>query len=463
MTDETPARESPWRRFALGLSGPPPRPRFRPLAEIVLPLVLALGLTGLIRATHFDLAAQQWFHRVGGGSWALGEHPFWKWLYLGGTAPAALAVFAAIGAYLWSWRKADLAPWRRVFLFLILAGIVGPGILTNGLVKEYWGRPRPRELVEFGGRSQFEPVLSYDSASEGLSFPCGHATMGFYFLAFYFVLRRHRPALAAGAVFGSLAAGGLMGIARSLQGAHFLSDTLWAAVICWFTPLVLYHVLGLDRRLVGDASDRGRKLPIWGKGLVAIGSVAILAAVLLGTPYEERRTYTPLQSFAKDGTLRLRLVFARGAVEVAPGEQLRLAGEAYGHGLPTSKIGRNYWELPRPDGSYVVYSERISGWFKELNARLRVEVPWERTRHLDLETGQSQLHLTLGKGSGRLAIKLAEGGGRVVLDPGGRRVSVESDGPAEIKGRIPEGSGRDPVRIVIAKEFTGTLEWAAGE
>ena len=449
-------------RLTSDLPGPPTGRRFRPLFEIILPLVIAGLLTWAVRATSFDLAAQEWIYRLGGVDWTLGEHPFWKWLYYGGTIPAALVVFAATAAFALSWKRAGLRPWRKVSLFLILAGVIGPGIITNAIVKEYWGRPRPRELVQFGGRSEFEPVLSYDGASEGLSFPCGHATMGFYFLVGYFLLRRHRPGWAQGVLFGSLVVGGFMGIARMTQGAHFFSDVIWAAVVCWYVPLGLYYAMGLDRSLVSVPSGTEKAMPLPMKvGLSALG-LAMLTGVLLATPYEEKRTYTLMNDFTKEGPLFLRLVFAKGEVEIVPGPEYRLVAEAYGHGIPTSKIGRNYLELDVEQGSRVIYTERISGWFKEVNAKLRVEVPWDRVRRLELETGEANVRIVLAAATDRALVDLKSGEGKVTLSPGGRAVRVAPAGDPRIEGvdagGLVTGAENSPTyRLEVAPPFSGRV------
>ncbi len=106
MSDGTPPK-TPWfRSLVADLAEPPSGPRVRPFCRGGPASPDRRGLTVLVRLTGFDLEAERWIYGVGGGSWALGDHPFWKTLYYGGTVPAALAVFAALGLYLSSWRKA---------------------------------------------------------------------------------------------------------------------------------------------------------------------------------------------------------------------------------------------------------------------------------------------------------------------------------------------------------------------
>jgi lipid A 4'-phosphatase len=461
MSDGT-SPKTPWfRALVADLAAPPSGPRVRPFVEVVLPLLIAVGLTVLVRVTGFDLEAERWIYGVGGGSWALGDHPFWKSLYQGGTVPAALVVFSALGLYVASWWRHSLVGWRKVSWFVMLSGLIGPGVLTNAVLKESWGRPRPRELVEFGGRSEFEPVFSYDPSSEGLSFPCGHATMGFFFLAGYFLFRHHRRGLADGFLFGGLVAGGLIGIARMAQGGHFFSDVVWAAVVCWYTPMGLYYGLGLHRGLVSEGAPE-RRLPLWLRGTVGAAGLVMLGGVLLGTPYQERRHYEALGDFAKSGSLRVRLVFSTGRVEIVPGETFRIRAEAAGHGLPTSKIKRKLLELKQEEGAYLVYSERISGWFSEVDSNLKVELPWSRMRVLEFHTGEAQVLLRLAPSEARPVLKLGSGTGTVELDPAGQGVSLKGalgKGVGAIDpGLLPGGGpGATLYRLEVGEAFTGDL------
>jgi membrane-associated PAP2 superfamily phosphatase len=67
------------------------------------------------------------------------------------------------------------------FLLYSLTSIVGAGLIVNALLKEYTGRPRPREVVEFGGNWEYRAALELGIPGQGQSFPCGHCTMGFIF------------------------------------------------------------------------------------------------------------------------------------------------------------------------------------------------------------------------------------------------------------------------------------------
>jgi hypothetical protein len=45
----------------------------------------------------------------------------------------------------------------RAALFLAVTLALGPGIVTNLIFKDHWGRPRPIDVTEFGGSDRFMP------------------------------------------------------------------------------------------------------------------------------------------------------------------------------------------------------------------------------------------------------------------------------------------------------------------
>src|SRR5262249_29616014 len=128
---------------------------------------------------------------------------------------------------------------RKACLVLSLTLTVGSGFITHTVLKEFWGRPRPRQIVEFGGnqhfRAYYEPL--FDKALEpSRSFPCGHSTCGFSFFSLYFLFRRYGAMhLARGALIISFLLGGLLSVARIVQGGHFISDVLMSGLIMWLT------------------------------------------------------------------------------------------------------------------------------------------------------------------------------------------------------------------------------------
>src|SRR5580693_1797334 len=64
------------------------------------------------------------------------------------TLIVAPAIIVLLGKFLLPRRTMFIE--TRAALFLVLTLIFGPGLITNSLLKEHWGRARPIDVVEFG-------------------------------------------------------------------------------------------------------------------------------------------------------------------------------------------------------------------------------------------------------------------------------------------------------------------------
>ena len=119
---------------------------------------------------------------------------------------------------------------RHLCLFALVSLLVGPGIIVHNVFKDQWDRARPRHLVEFGGDKQFTPawVIS-DQCDRNCSFVSGHAAMGFYFMILGWLMGSRRW------FYIGLAIGAGVGMIRVLQGGHFLSDSILAGFMVYWT------------------------------------------------------------------------------------------------------------------------------------------------------------------------------------------------------------------------------------
>ena len=199
----------------------------------VLIAVIALDLTPAI-----DLRLSGLFYRAGegfflGNSWpAQLLYKGTPWL-IGGIAVTLLATLA--WASLGSASQARRI--RNAAIFALLALLIGPGLIVNSVLKEHWGRPRPEQIAEFGGKASFVPALwPSRQCGHNCSFPSGHAAAGFFLITGAWIWPRRRRAWR---IVG-ITAGSLIGLARIAQGGHFLSDVLGALIVVWFTNEVLY-------------------------------------------------------------------------------------------------------------------------------------------------------------------------------------------------------------------------------
>jgi lipid A 4'-phosphatase len=126
-------------------------------------------------------------------------------------------------------------------IYLLLTLALGPGLLVNGILKQHWGRARPREVVAFGGDKQFTNAFVFsDQCKSNCSFVSGEASLGFFGLAFMFVAPQRRRKTIATA---SLLTGLLIGLVRMGVGAHFLSDVIFAGVFTYLVSYLLYLFL----------------------------------------------------------------------------------------------------------------------------------------------------------------------------------------------------------------------------
>jgi lipid A 4'-phosphatase len=174
-------------------------------------------------------------------AWPYADFLLWQILYeadgyLTAMLGAAAIIFIVVGLF-----KTWARPFVRYGVFIILSASLGAGLLVNGILKEHWGRPRPDEIVEFGGDRGYMRPWVKGLRGNGESFASGHASIAFSYIAFWFIFRRRRPRLATLSLWGTILLGSLMGLGRIIQGRHFLSDVLWAAYIPYFTCFVVYR------------------------------------------------------------------------------------------------------------------------------------------------------------------------------------------------------------------------------
>ena len=216
-----------------------------PLIEAVVVITALILGTALIAVNGADLAISSRFYIAGG--WPVGEMFPWKLLYHLDRYPAILLAAFGLCAAALSYRFPAWQQWKKGGVFLTLFLILGPGLLVNTVFKDDWGRPRPREIVQFDGKKQFLQPWQKGISGQGRSFPSGHASAAFFMSAPFFIYRRRKPRLALGWLIGGIIFGVLMSVARIAQGGHFLSDNLWAFGMVYLTGLLLSAILRLDK------------------------------------------------------------------------------------------------------------------------------------------------------------------------------------------------------------------------
>jgi membrane-associated PAP2 superfamily phosphatase len=210
----------------------------------VLPGLVALVVLGAFEATNLDRAIQDHFYDPVARKFPLAKsHGFELVFHDLGKLPAiALGVGCALG-YLASFRRERLRPWRKQLLFVALCLGLGPlavaGIKSRSVIH------CPRDLAIYGKDAPyvrlFDPVPS--GLEPGQCWPGGHSSGGFAVMSVYLALRRRRPRAAKWWLGGGFLYGLTLGTSRMVQGAHFVSHNLWAAVVCWAVALALYELI----------------------------------------------------------------------------------------------------------------------------------------------------------------------------------------------------------------------------
>jgi membrane-associated PAP2 superfamily phosphatase len=131
----------------------------------------------------------------------------------------------------------------RAIVFLISTMLLAPGLVTNVVLKDHWGRPRPIDVTQFGGDQHF--VAWWDPRGDcpsNCSFVSGDVSTTAWTFAPAALAPPQYRALAYGA---ALALTVLMAAIRIMAGGHFPSDTIFAGVftflIVWLAYAVIYR------------------------------------------------------------------------------------------------------------------------------------------------------------------------------------------------------------------------------
>lgn len=167
----------------------------------------------------------------------------WWWVELINLyVPAVfrVLVFVALGGWLWASLRPAGKPWRLALAFIVLAGALGPGLVVNSGFKENWQRSRPYQVQPFGGTQQFtRAAVMTDQCDNNCSFVSGHVACGFFLVSLMLVSRKRHVLWGTSGV----AAGLTIGFARMADGAHWLSDVLWAGPITLMTSWLVWKAL----------------------------------------------------------------------------------------------------------------------------------------------------------------------------------------------------------------------------
>ena len=165
---------------------------------------------------------------------------------IGSDLPVVIAITVAVALALkltYPSRSSLLPP--RVALYYLSLFMIGPLLIVNGVLKALWGRPRPVQVVDFGGTSTFTEAWTMGGeCAWNCSFVSGEAAAVACLVPLaLFVPRAWRGDVAF--LIGLLAA--VVSLNRIAFGAHFLSDVVIAWGLMLILALGLRHVFLVSR------------------------------------------------------------------------------------------------------------------------------------------------------------------------------------------------------------------------
>mgnify|MGYP001401120223 FL=1 len=125
----------------------------------------------------------------------------------------------------------------KEIVLLWISQIISVLIFVNLILKNFWGRARPNDVVELGGKESFSPWFEITNACEtNCSFVSGDASVGFSIIILYLITKKIIF------LYGSFVAGLVLGLIRIMAGGHFLSDIFFAGFFIVILNIILFEL-----------------------------------------------------------------------------------------------------------------------------------------------------------------------------------------------------------------------------
>ena len=417
---------------------------------IIAAVTLAFSMTDL------DIRIQsRLYSDAPNGPWPLGNDRIWQILYRLGTIPGIATAVGAVLALGGSFMAQRLRKYRYPALYLVLVMAMGPGLVVNGIGKGLFGRPRPDDLVMFGGMWEYLSPFIPGIPGRGRSFLCGHCSMGFYFMSFFFLVSGWKKwaSLAVGACLGLMT-----GWARVLQGSHFTSDVLLCGAVLFVIQALLAPVA---RKTPSDSSQPVRR----GRVAVFTGAFAVIAVAifLLSTPVYKEERFIWRDSGNSAGILRddhakewpvsakrasrVELIMEKGDGNIRlspPTEPLTIHSTVRGFGFPGAW---RKWETVE-NAALVRWTLSLKGLYSEFNGRVEASYSPVRIAGLSFRTGAGAVAIRLSGYKGPEIIRTTSGFSGIPPD-----FTRDAGGAWKRKGK----SGLAPVNIEITADSASVI------
>ncbi len=352
--------------------------------EFYIPFTILVSGTIIAFLTDIDIEISRYFFHPDSNLKFDTTHPLVvfgnQW---GPKISMSIALLALIGLTI-SFANPRFIKFRAVFYFIALCYLLGPTLIVNGVLKETWNRPRPREIIEFNGNNKFVKVLIPGPREfHGKSFPSGHGSAGFVLLLFYFLFKRRSKSLAVATLLLALAFGTYLSVVRIASGAHFFSDNVWAFGICWFVAYFLYYrwyLKYIEKPKAVFKSSLKRWIILVG-GIGFITSIAFLPFLLTDDYYEN---YQPILIPIPEGVNKIVVkgVVQKGNGHLYPADKkmnklLVLKAEGVGRVFPGTTIHREF-KLEQKGSTLILnYTSEPDGYYLSYHSHNEICIPEE--------------------------------------------------------------------------------------
>ncbi len=121
-------------------------------------------------------------------------------------------------------------------VFVFFTFVFNLVFIVNYVLKANWGRVRPNEILQLGGKENFTAWYEYSSiCNTNCSFVSGDASVGFSLIALFFITKNKFF------LWFSLFVGLFLGSIRIMEGGHFVSDILFAGLLIYVLSFVQFY------------------------------------------------------------------------------------------------------------------------------------------------------------------------------------------------------------------------------
>ena len=125
----------------------------------------------------------------------------------------------------------------KEIILLWCSQILGVLIFVNLILKNLWGRARPNDILQLGGKETFSPWYEITNAcGSNCSFVSGDASVGFSIIILYLITKKIIF------LYASVVAGLVLGLIRIMAGGHFLSDIFFAGFFIVILNIILFEL-----------------------------------------------------------------------------------------------------------------------------------------------------------------------------------------------------------------------------